>query len=471
VADRIRAVLLDFGDTLSNQATEARDDDGTLIGVELVQGAKALVEELKARGYPLALVADGKVEDARKVLAQHGLDSRFDAVVISEALGTHKPHPHTFLRALAELGLGEDDASDVVMVGNRLERDIKGARELGITAVWIDWSPRYDKRPREPAAVPDHRIEHPLELLDVLDRLERGSQGAMGDAAEDGIVARSGTFAIGGDLPVHRLGFGAMRLTGRGIWGEPEDPEECRRVLRRAVELGVTLIDTADSYGPEVSERLIAEALHPYPEDLVIATKAGLERSGPGRWHRNGRPEHIRAACEGSLERLKLERIDVYQLHRIDPHVPIEDSLGAMLELRDEGKVRHIGVSEVGFSELERARALAPIVSVQNRFNVTDRSADDVLEACERDGLGFIPWFPLETGELTRPGGPLAEAADRHGATPAQIALAWLLHRSPVMLPIPGTSSVAHLEENVAAAEIELSLEEVEEIEQAVGAS
>ena len=282
-------------------------------------------------------------------------------------------------------------------------------------------------------------------------------------------AARSGSFTLGGDLEVRRLGFGAMRLTGKGIWGEPDDPAECRRVLERALELGVNFVDTADSYGPEVSERLIAEALHPYPDDLVIATKAGLERSGPNKWHPNGRPEHIREACEGSLSRLKLERIDLYQLHRIDREVPVEDSLGAMLELREEGKVHHIGLSEVSVDQLDQAREIAPIVSVQNRFNAADRSAEDVLEACERDGLGFIPWFPLETGGLADEGGALAEAAHGRGVAPAQLALAWLLHRSPVMLPIPGTSSVEHLEENLAAAEIELSEEEVREIEQAVG--
>ena len=290
----------------------------------------------------------------------------------------------------------------------------------------------------------------------------------MAEAEDTALAARSGSFAIGGDLEVNRLGFGAMQLTGRGVWGEPDDPEECRRVLRRAVELGITLIDTADSYGPEVSERLIAKALHPYPADLRIATKAGLERSGPGRWHPNGRPEHLRAACEGSLRRLRLERLDLYQLHRIDRNVPVEDSLGTLLELRDEGKIRHIGLSEVTVDQLDRAREMAPIASVQNRFNAADRAAEDVLEACERDGLGFIPWFPLETGGLAKPGGPLAEAAERRGATAAQLALAWLLHRSPVMLPIPGTSKVEHLEENMAAAEIELSGDEARQIEDAV---
>jgi len=289
----------------------------------------------------------------------------------------------------------------------------------------------------------------------------------MTQAGNEQVVAQSGTFAIGGDLDVHRLGFGAMRLTGEGIWGEPDDPAESQRVLRRALELGVTLIDTADSYGPDVSERLIGETLHPYPDDLVIATKSGLERSGPGQWHPNGRPEHLREACEGSLRRLKLERIDLYQLHRIDPDVPVEESLGTMLELRDEGKIRHIGLSEIGVDELDRARRTAPIATVQNRYNAADRSSEDVLDACERDGLGFIPWFPLETGGLAEQGGPLAEAAKRHGAEPAQLALAWLLHRSPVIMPIPGTSSVEHLEQNLAAAQIDLSDEEVREIEDA----
>jgi pyridoxine 4-dehydrogenase len=291
----------------------------------------------------------------------------------------------------------------------------------------------------------------------------------MPHTEDGGVTAKSGTFSIGGDLEVRRLGFGAMQLTGRGVWGEPEDREECRRVLRRAVELGVNFIDTADSYGPEVSERLIAEALHPYPDDLVIATKAGLERSGPGRWHANGHPDHIRQACEGSLRRLGVERIDLYQLHRIDRRVPVEDSLAALLELRDEGEVRHLGLSEVTVAQLDHVRGIAPVITVQNRYNATDRSAEEVLEACERDGLGFIPWFPLETGRLAEPGGPLAKAAERRGATAAQLALAWLLYRSPAMLPIPGTSKVAHLEENMAAAEIELTDDEVREIEQAVG--
>ena len=289
----------------------------------------------------------------------------------------------------------------------------------------------------------------------------------MAHTDQQEVAAQSGNFKIGGDLEINRLGFGSMRLTGEGIWGEPEDPAECRRVLERAVEQGVNFIDTADSYGPDVAERLIAEALHPYRDDLVIATKAGLTRSGPNEWEPNGRPEHIREACEGSLKRLKLERIDLYQLHRIDRNVPVEESLGAMTELQSEGKIRHIGLSEVTVEQLEHAQGITAIVSVQNRFNLADRSAEDVLEVCERDGLGFIPWFPLETGSLAGAGGPLAEAAERHGSAPAQLALAWLLHRSPVVLPIPGTSSVEHLEENLAAAAIELSDDEVRELEQA----
>jgi pyridoxine 4-dehydrogenase len=273
-------------------------------------------------------------------------------------------------------------------------------------------------------------------------------------------AAAAGTFALGGDLEVNRMGFGAMRITGEGIWGEPENPEEARAVLRRAVELGINLIDTADSYGPEVSERLIAETLHPYPEDLVIATKGGLTRPGPGQWEPDGRPEHLRQACEGSLRRLKVERIDLYQLHRIDPRVPSEEQLGTLAELREEGKIRHVGLSEVGVEEIERAREIVPIASVQNRYNLTDRGYEDVLDFCEREGIGFIPWFPLATGDLARPGGPLDEIADRHDALPGQIALAWLLKRSLVMLPIPGTSSVSHLEENVATAALELDDEE-----------
>ena len=273
-------------------------------------------------------------------------------------------------------------------------------------------------------------------------------------------AAAAGTFDIGGDLRVNRLGFGAMRITGKGIWGEPENPEEARAVLKRAVELGINLIDTADSYGPHVSERLIGETLHPYPEDLVIATKGGLLRDGPGQWRRDARPEHLREACEGSLKRLKLDRIDLYQLHRIDPRVPAEEPLGALAELREEGKIRHIGLSEVSVEQIQCAQQIVPIVSVQNRYNLTDRDSEDVLDFCEREGIGFIPWFPLATGDLARPGGPLDEIATRYGASPGQVALAWLLWRSPVILPIPGTSSVEHLVENVAAASLELDEEE-----------
>jgi pyridoxine 4-dehydrogenase len=287
----------------------------------------------------------------------------------------------------------------------------------------------------------------------------------MGDTQGLLSARASGTFEIGGEFTVNRLGFGAMRLTGDGVWGEPRDPAECRRVLRRAVELDVNLIDTADSYGPEVSERLIAEALYPYPEDLVIATKGGLTRSGPNQWHPNGRPEYLRRACEGSLARLRLERIALYQLHRVDPAVPLEESLGALIELRDEGKIVLIGLSNVSVDQLDRARALTPIVSVQNRYNLIDRAGEDVLAECERDGIAFIPWFPLATGELATRAGLLARTAERHHATPAQIALGWLLHRSAVMLPIPGTAWVEHLEENLAAARIELSADEVRELE------
>jgi pyridoxine 4-dehydrogenase len=277
----------------------------------------------------------------------------------------------------------------------------------------------------------------------------------------------TGTFRIGDGPTVRRLGFGAMRLTGPGIWGEPEDPDECRRTLRRAVELGVNLIDTADSYGPEVSERLIAEALHPYPADLVIATKGGLTRTGPGQWPRNGRPEHLREACEASLRRLKLDRIELYQLHAPDENVPYEESLGALIELREEGKIAHIGISNVSVELLDQALAMTEVATVQNRFNLADRHSEDVLDACTERGIGFIPWFPLATGQLAQPDGPLDDAARAHDATPSQIALAWLLGRSPIMLPIPGTSKVTHLEDNVAAAQMRLDAEEIRMLEQA----
>ncbi|MEU9511265.1 aldo/keto reductase [Micromonospora sp. NPDC048169] len=277
----------------------------------------------------------------------------------------------------------------------------------------------------------------------------------------------SGTYRIGGDLPVDRLGYGAMQLTGPGVWGDPKDPAEAVRVLRRAYEMGVTFIDTADSYGPFVSELLIREALHPYADDLVIATKAGLTRSGPDDWRPVGRPEYLRQQCELSLRHLGLDCIPLYQLHRIDAKVPLADQLGELALLRQEGKIRHIGLSQVSVEEIEAAQAIAPIVSVQNLYNLADRGAEDVLEHCERHDLAFIPWFPIATGSLARPGGPLDAISTAHGATPAQLALAWLLRRSPVMLPIPGTSSVAHLEENVAAAEVVLTDDEFEALAKA----
>jgi aryl-alcohol dehydrogenase-like predicted oxidoreductase len=279
-------------------------------------------------------------------------------------------------------------------------------------------------------------------------------------------AAAAGTLRIGGDLPVNRMGFGAMRLTGPGIWGEPKDAAEARRVLRRAVELGVDFIDTADAYGPDVSERLIAEALYPYPRGLVIATKGGLVRPGPNEWVRDGRPAHLRAACEASLKRLKLERIDLYQLHRIDPNVLAADSFGELAKLQQEGKIRHIGVSQVSVDELAAARRLVPIVSVQNRYNVADRSSAEVLAVCERERLAFIPWAPIAAGSTDKLEGgadsaALAAVARDHGASVYQMAIAWLLAKSPVMLPIPGTSSVAHLEEDVAAARIRLTAAEL----------
>ena len=274
-------------------------------------------------------------------------------------------------------------------------------------------------------------------------------------------AAAAGSITLGGDLTVNRMGFGAMRLTGPGIWGDPADPAECKRTLRRALELGVTLIDTADSYGPQVSERLIAEALHPYPEGLVIASKGGLVRPGPGRWTPDGRPEHLREALDGSLRRLRLDRIDLYQYHRPDPAVPLEESVGALADMQREGKIRHVGVSNFTVAQLERARRIAPIASVQNRYNLTDRSSEEVLRYCERQRLDFMPWAPLAAGPLTMPGGPLDRIGQEHQATQGQVALAWLLKRSPVMLVIPGTSRVSHLEENVAAAAITLSADEL----------
>jgi len=278
-------------------------------------------------------------------------------------------------------------------------------------------------------------------------------------------AAASGTFALGGNLHIHRLGFGAMRITGEGIWGEPKDPEKAKQVLRRAVELGVNFIDTADSYGPEVSERLIAEALHPYPAGLVIATKGGFTRSGPNRWAPVGRPEYLRQCVEMSLRRLKLERIDLWQFHRIDPKVPLEESLGAIKEMQNQGKIRHVGLSEVTSTEIERAKKTVPIVSVQNQYNIAHRKYESTVAYCAHHKLGFIPWFPVAAGALARPGGPLDAAARRHHATVAQLSLAWLLHHSPVMLPIPGTSSLEHLEENIAAAAVKLSAHEWQEIE------
>jgi aryl-alcohol dehydrogenase-like predicted oxidoreductase len=277
------------------------------------------------------------------------------------------------------------------------------------------------------------------------------------------LASAAGTITLGGDLTVNRMGFGAMRLTGKGIWGPPSDRQEAIRVLRRALELGINFIDTAHSYGPAVSEEIIAEALYPYPEGLVIATKGGLERPGPDQWVDNGRPEFLRRNLESSLRRLKLERIDVWQLHRIDSKVPEDEQLEAIREFQREGLVRHLGLSEVTVAQIERARRVVPIVSVQNRYNVTDREWEAEVEYSEREGLGFLPWFPLAAGELDE-GGPLARVARRHGATPYQIALAWLLARSPAMLVIPGTSSVRHLEENTRAAEIRLTEQDLEEL-------
>ncbi len=301
---------------------------------------------------------------------------------------------------------------------------------------------------------PDGWPPHPIEMA------SKSASAAVNAAA-------SGTFALGGDLEVHRLGFGAMRLTGEGVWGEPKDAEEAKRVLRRAVELGVNFIDTADAYGPDVSERLIGEALSPYAKGVVIATKGGLTRQGPSQWLPVGRPEYLQQQVEMSLRLLKTERIDLWQLHRIDPKVPVEESLGKIAEMQKAGKIRHVGLSEVKVDEIDQARKVVEIVSVQNKYNIGDREHEDVVDYCTKNNMAFIPWFPVAAGKLANPGGKLDEAAKRHGATASQLSLAWLLHRSPVMLPIPGTSSVRHLEENVAAAGVKLSDAEWMEIEEA----
>ncbi len=283
-------------------------------------------------------------------------------------------------------------------------------------------------------------------------------------------ASASGTFALGGDLHVNRLGYGAMRLTGEGVWGEPKDIENAHKVFRRAVELGVNFIDTADSYGPEVSERILGEALAPYQSGVVIATKAGLTRQGPNKWLPVGRPEYLQQQVEMSLRRLKLERLDLWQLHRIDPKVPVEESLGVIARLQRQGKIRHVGLSEVKVPDIEQARKVVEIVSVQNEYNLGNRKHDDVVDYCTQHNIAFIPWFPVAAGKLAQPGGKLDSAARQHGSTVSQLSLAWLLHRSPVILPIPGTSSLGHLEENIAAGNVQLSDAEWSELEAAVKA-
>jgi pyridoxine 4-dehydrogenase len=287
---------------------------------------------------------------------------------------------------------------------------------------------------------------------------------------EQALARKAGEFSIGNDLSVIRLGFGAMRITGDGVWGEPVNRAEAVRVLQRAVELGINFIDTADSYGPGVSEEIIAEALYPYPAGLVIATKGGFVRRGPNQWVENGKPEHLRFACESSLRRLRLDRIDLYQLHRIDSKVPAEDQIGTLKDLQAQGKIKHIGLSEVSISQIRYARTMVEIVSVQNRYSVTDRGSEDVLEYCEQEKMGFIPWFPLGAGRVSGTDSPIRDVAAQLKATPSQVALAWLLARSPVMLPIPGTSRVDHLEENVAAAGLKISAQELQELESAARA-
>jgi aryl-alcohol dehydrogenase-like predicted oxidoreductase len=309
-----------------------------------------------------------------------------------------------------------------------------------------------------------------LALLQVSFLVGRGAEEVFMESKKTvtksprALAAKAGEFLLGNDLRVTRLGFGAMRITGDAVWGEPKDRAEAVRVLRRAVELGVNFIDTADSYGPNVSEEIIAEALHPYAKGLVIATKGGFDRPGPNRWVENGRPEHLRSACEGSLRRLRLERLDLHQLHRIDSKVPAEDQLGTLKDLQAQGKIRHIGLSEVSVRQIQQARKIVPIVSVQNRYSITDRGSEDVLEYCEQENLGFIPWFPLAAGKVSGADSPISQVAARLKATPSQVALAWLLARSPVILPIPGTSKVEHLEENVAAADLKIDKSSMEEL-------
>ncbi|HLB93582.1 MAG TPA: aldo/keto reductase [Terriglobales bacterium] len=285
------------------------------------------------------------------------------------------------------------------------------------------------------------------------------------------LAKSAGEFLIGNDLRVTRLGFGAMRITGDGVWGEPANRAEAIRVLQRAVELGINFIDTADSYGPHISEEIIAQALHPYPANLVIATKAGFDRPGPNRWVENGKPEHLRSACEGSLRRLRLDRIDVYQLHRIDTKVPAEDQLGALKDLQAQGKIKHIGLSEVSVKQIQHAQTIAPIVSVQNRYSVADRGSEDVLEYCETQKMAFIPWFPLAAGKVSGADSPLRSLAAQWKVSPSQVALAWLLARSPVILPIPGTSKVEHLEENVAAADLRIDADKLSMLDRVALAS
>ena len=285
-------------------------------------------------------------------------------------------------------------------------------------------------------------------------------------ASSDGSTATAaGELTLGGDMTVRRMGYGAMRITGDGIWGEPEDRDGAIAVVRRVAELGVNFIDTADSYGPDVSEQLIAEALHPYPDDMVVATKGGLTRPGPGHWQPDCHPKRLKKCCEGSLKRLKLDTIDLYQLHTPDPNVPFEESVGALAELRDEGKIRHVGLSNVGRSHIDAAQAIVPVVSVQNRYSLTARDSEEVLKKCQEEGLAFIPWFPLDAGGIAKDA--IEDVAKSHSATPMQVALAWLLAHSPAMLPIPGTSSIAHLEENVEAAALELGEEDLAKLEEA----
>ena len=406
---------------------------------EARERALSLLYEADAKGIaPAAVLADLPVAPdafaAEEVAGVGGCQERLDALIADHAVGWAVDRMPVVDRTLLRMAIWELLERPDIPTGAVISEAVELAKTYS-----TEESGRFVNG-----------------LLGSVAAQVRGVKRSMTSS----LAAAAGTFTLGGDLTVNRMGFGAMRITGEGIWGDPPDRAEAITVLRRAVDLGVDLIDTADSYGPYVSEDLIAEALHPYPDGLVIATKGGLTRTGPEEWHPVGRPEYLTQCVEMSLRRLRLDCIDLYQFHEIDALVPLEESIGALAVLQAQGKIRHLGVSNFTLGELARARAVATVVSVQNRYNFVDRRSDDVVAVCGADGLGFLPWAPVDDGRLSRPGGRLDAAAAPHGVTVSQLSLAWLLHRSPVMLPIPGTSRVDHLEENMAAAAIALSADE-----------